>query len=201
MPMIKDWNTFRDMALELVSDGFVPVFGEFCPELEEIVCDCILLAKKKGQKNVTLLINSNGGQNDSLTAIRSSMYQSEIEYTGFVMSRARSNGFRLLQTCKRRVAHSNALLVFHWGHYMLDNSELSAIVKGHSWVAQHIQNVHLTSLEEVNERTGVPIETLIEFATLQRTFTAREALEIGFIDEVVYDIPVSYQAVKEHLDG
>ncbi len=200
MPMIKDWKTFRDMALELAKKGFIPVYGDFCVELEEVVTECIFLAQKQGMKSVTLLINSNGGQNDCFTAIRAAMLQSGIEFTGFVMARARSNGFRVLQVCKIRKALSNSELMFHWGQYRLENNELSAIMEGHDWVLEHVRSGRLTMIQEVSDRTGVSVDDLRQYALFERNFSAEEALKVKFVDEVVKDPPIPTQQLDEQLD-
>ena len=200
MAMIKDWKTFRDMALDLTKKGYIPVYGDFCPELEEVVTECIFLIQKQGMKTATLLINSNGGQNDCFTAIRAAMLQAGIEFTGLVMARARSNGFRLLQICKTRKALSNSDLMFHWGQYRLENNELSAIMEGHSWVLRHVRNGRLTMIQEVSKRTGVSIENLRQYALFERNFSAEEALKMNFIDKVVRDPPIPTQQLNEQLE-
>jgi ATP-dependent protease ClpP protease subunit len=200
MAMIKDWKTFREMALEYAKRGFIPVYGEFCMELEEVVLECIFFTQIQGMKSVTLLINSNGGSNDCFTAIRAAMLLSGIEFTGFVMARAISNGFRLLQTCKIRKALANSGLMFHWGSYRLMNNELSAIMSNRDWTLEHVRNGLLTTLQEISDRTGVPTKTLCQYALFERDFTADEALTINFVDEVAKEPPISTQQLDEQLD-
>jgi len=196
--MIIDWKNFRSMALEMTEKGYIPVFGKFCPELEEVVVESIFQAKKQGKKKVTLLINSNGGQNDSFTAIKSAMVISEMEFTGFVMSRARSNGFRLLQHCHNRLAVRNAELMFHWGQSSLGNSEIASLMDGQTWATDHIVTQRKAMAQEVHERTGVPLNKLYELARYDRMLTAQEGMELNFIDEIVEDTP---QAIKKALEN
>ena len=199
--MIKDWKVFRDIALEHAKAGYIPVYGDFCIELEEVVVECIWFAQKCGHKKVTLLINSNGGTNDCFTAMWAAMIQSGIEFTGLVMARARSNGFRLLQVCKLRKALSNADVMFHWGQYRLDNGEIAAIMAGQSWIAERVRNSRTTMLQEISARTGVSVPDLIQYALYERNFSAEEALRIGFIDEVVQNPPVSANLLDAQLDN
>ena len=197
--MIKDWKVFRDMALEHAKTGVIPVYGEFCIELEEVVVECIWLAQKSGHKKVTLLINSNGGINDCFTSIWAAMIQSGIEFTGLVTARARSNGFRLLQVCKFRKALSNADVMFHWGQYRLDNGEIAAIIAGQDWILERVRNGRMTMLQEVNARTGIPVSDLTQYALYERNFSAEDALKIGFIDEIVKDSPVPTSKLDAQL--
>lgn len=199
--MIKDWNTFRDMALDLTKKGFIPVYGEFCPELDEVITECIFIAQKHGMKEVTLLINSNGGQSDCFTSIRAAMFQSGISFTGLVMARARSNGFRILQVCKTRKALANSEIMFHWGQYRLENSEIAAIMEGHTWVLEHVRRTRSTILSEVSARTGISIVDLQQYALFERNFTAEEALGVGFIDDVVVDPPVPSKLLENQLES
>jgi len=191
MAMIMKWEEYLAMATKMTEEGYIPVFGPFETELEEIVVGCIFLAKSKGQKEITFLINSNGGKSDCFTAIKSAMIISKINFTGFVMSRARSNGFRLLQHCHKRVAVRNAELLFHWGHNPIGNSEIAALINGDKWVIEHIVTSSKATAQEVHERTGIPLKTLYQYALYERPFTAEEALDLKMLDEIVEDFPLS----------
>lgn len=187
--MIADWKDYRQTALALVDNGYIPVFGEFCPELEEIVVECILLAFRKGRKEITLLINSNGGRNDCFNGIKAAMTMTKIKFTGLVMSRASSNGFRLLQHCQKRQAIRNALIMMHWGQISFNNQELAAIMAGETWPLDLIREIKETTLTEVCQRTGIGHDKLVEYSLYERFFTAQQAKDINFIDEVVTDVP------------
>jgi len=196
--MIADWKDYRQMSLGLVENGYIPVFGEFCPELEEIVVECILMAFKKGKKTMTLLINSYGGKDNSFNGIKAAMTMTGIQFTGLVMSRASSNGFRLLQHCHKRQAIRNAMLMFHWGQWPLGNSELAALLAGQNWPLDLLLEARRTILQEVHQRTGVSIDQLTEFALYERFFTAEQALQLNFIDKVIDDIPTKMKHSLPH---
>jgi len=198
--MIKDWKTYRDMALELAKSGMILVYGDFCPELEEVVHDCIFQVQKLGFKTATLLINSNGGHTDSFAAIRGAMFQSGMEFTGLVLSRARSNGFRLLQLCKTRKSLSDAAFKFHWGYFRLENQDLAALMAGNYRCVDHIIKWQRAVLLDVHNRTGVSVHDLEQFALYEVGFTAEEALLLNFIDEIVSDLPVQIPDMEAELD-
>jgi ATP-dependent protease ClpP protease subunit len=199
--MILDWKQYRGIALSLVDDGYIPVFGDFCNELEEVVVECILAAQKKGKKEISLLINSNGGDDSCFNGIKTAMMLTDIEFTGLVMSRARSNGFRILQHCHKRKAISNANLLWHWGTVGLNNGEIAAIMDGQSWPMERIKVLRDTSLQEIFNRTGVSIEKLMEYALYERDFMASEALELNFIDEILEDVPSKIKKKSSEING
>lgn len=115
--MIKNPDEFRNYALSHVKDGYIPVYGDFNDELAEIIIDCIQEAHQKGKEKMTFLIDSNGGWTDSCNAIIARMLHTQIEFTGLVMGKARSNGLRLLMHCKHRQAYRGSALLFHWGSF------------------------------------------------------------------------------------
>lgn len=185
------------MALDMAADSYIPIYGEFCKELEEIVVECIELAKRKGKKTVTLLINSNGGSDDSFTSIKGAMEHSKLEFTGFVTARARSNGFRLLQHCHTRVAVRNATLLFHWGYHKLINSDIAALMDGENGPIDYLVNTRKVIAQEVHQRTGVPIKDLYKYALYERQFLAEDARNMNFIDEIVEDVPDRVQKAEK----
>jgi ATP-dependent protease ClpP protease subunit len=193
--MISEWKDFREQAIQLFKDGYIPVFGFFVPELEEIVVECILGARKLEIKSMTLLINSNGGANDCFTGIKAAMAESKIEFTGLVMSRAKSNGFRLLQHCHIREAVRNAELLFHWGGGGFNNGEISAIMEDQLWPVEHIKTQRYAMAEEVHQRSGVSMKDLFNYALYERSFTAEEALKLNFLDRVRDELPPKMKKV------
>lgn len=123
--MVKDWRTYREQALKLAEEGTIILYGEFCWEMEEIVLDALQVARAKGKKVATVLINSHGGKTNVYTTIKGAMALSGMKFTGIVIGIAASNGFMLLQTCHRRLAIPGSLIMFHWGSWdLLTQSKL-----------------------------------------------------------------------------
>lgn len=187
--MIKDWKSYREQALRMAEDGYILVFGEFCPELEEIVIDSLFLAKSKGKKQVTLLINSFGGKNSAYNSIKGAMTVSGLKFVGIVLGYAKSNAFHLLQLCHKRIALKITTLMFHWGSYQFNNSEISATRRGETWPLDLMIQCELLEAECVSKRTGMPLEKLIEYAEQERNFTGADAVKVGFVDELIDDLP------------
>ncbi len=195
--MIIEPSELRKLALKLLEKDYIPIFGEFNDPLEEIVQECIVKATVEGKKKVTFLINSGGGNTRTFAAMKGVMLESGIEFKGLVTGRACSNAFNLLQQCKNRVATRDALLMFHWGTYPLDNQELATLIAGEIWPIELAKKSKTLWLEQVSQRTGVAQATLIEFALHERGFYGEEALAINFLDEVVKDLPAQvYETLK-----
>jgi ATP-dependent protease ClpP protease subunit len=96
-------------------------------KLAEIAVECIFKARSLKKKRLTLLINSNGGFNTCLAAIKGAMIESGIQFTGLVMGNASSNAFHFLQQCHKRIAVTDAYMMFHWGYQRWDNHQLDAL--------------------------------------------------------------------------
>lgn len=195
--MVMDWKDFRRMALDMVEKGRIPVYGEFCLELQEIIIECIHFAEKRGQKKITLVINSGGGWFDTFSAIKGAMSDSSIEFTGMVVSKAKSSAFHLLQHCHRRIALKDANLMFHWGTQRLNNGDISSLMDGDTWVLDHLVRLRKQSAEDVSKRSGVvSVADLYKFALYEREFSGEEAKDFGFVDEVIDGLP---KGLEGHL--
>lgn len=195
MPRDLYTDEFIKGAKAMAQIGKVPVYGPFNNEMQLLVTECIFIAARsllpQKKKWCTLIIDSNGGSIDVLNGIRSAMIESGLKFRGLVQSRARSCGFDLLQYCHWRVATSNTNLLLHYGGSGLDNGELSAIMEDHEYVIQYHKKRLERSLQDISFRTGVPREKLHEYSRFERNILAEEALELGFLDEVISSVPRS----------
>lgn len=195
--MIIEPKELRAFVQQMSEQGYLPIFGEFNDQMEEIVVEAILRAKIKGTKTLTLLINSNGGQTNVFSSIKATMLESGITFKGIVMGKAASNGFNMLQQCNERVAVRDAMLMFHWGQQQFSNQMLAAMVAGETWPVELAVEKELLYARQVSERTGVSMDDLMRFALYERYFTASQALAIHFIDSIIDDLPAK---VKQALE-
>ncbi len=155
----------------------------------EVVLDCIRKAMEKGRKTITFLIDSNGGADESMMAIRAAMQVSGMEFTGLVMGKARSNGFNLLQLCTKRQALAGSGLVFHFGWWKFNNAELVAMVRGDAWPVERAVEDRTRMMGELAERSGQPIDFLLALAQAERELSGNEAKQMGFVDEILDALP------------
>lgn len=186
---LRDWRVYREQALDLAKEGYIPVIGDFSRELEEIFLECILCAKSVGKREARLLINSNGGIVVSCAAMRGAMALSGLKFTGIVVGRAFSSGFLLLQACHKRLGVSGAFVMFHWGTMNFVNTQLTAIVKEKTWPVEEMRRELLEIVKFVSKRTGIKTSTLISYAGDERFFTAEDAVKIGYLDGVLASLP------------
>ncbi len=194
--MIIDYVKFRENALGMVVDGYVPIFWEFNDQMSEIVNECIWRAKKDGKTELTLLIDSNGGSNWAFNSIRGTMIESGIVFRGLVLGKALSNGFNILQACHQREALAGATLMFHWGNQTFNNSELNAMINDEAWVIEFAIEKELQTLRFVSKRTGISEKQLRKIAVQERFYPAKFALKENMIDKIIDEIPM---AVKKSL--
>lgn len=194
--MVTKKEKLLEMALAMTRKGYIPVYGDFDSLMEEIVIACITEAQLRGQKELTLLINSDGGGNNAAAAIRSTMTKSGIHFTGYVVSRARSNGLLTLLHCHRRIASFEATLMFHWGYWRFDNGMLAELVEAalmpddekpkdsHLWPVRTVVSALITTAKRVADASNLTLEELVRMAVVERDLRAEEALDMGLIDEI-----------------
>jgi len=184
--MIKSAKEMRDYALEHLSGNVIPIYGEINGDMTEIVIDCIHQATKEGIKKIELHIDSDGGWTESYAAITAKMKSSGIEFTGIVFGKAMSSGLMLLLDCKHRLAYPDSKILFHWGGSSLSNSEFAALMDGHDPMDYHRKRL-ARIVNTVSEQTGISVEELKYLARYDQKLSADQALEYGFIDEVIRD--------------
>lgn len=188
-------DEFIKNSREMARIGKIPVFGYFGPEMRELVVECIWIASRtllpQKKEWCTLFIDSSGGDVDVLNSIRTAMNESSLKFRGVVQARALSCGFVLLQYCNWRVATVNTNLLVHYGGSGLRNEELTAIMEDHEYVANYHKNRLDQMVKDIMERSGVSQMKLHEYSRFERRILAQEALEMGFLDEVVSTVPKS----------
>ncbi|MBP7118998.1 ATP-dependent Clp protease proteolytic subunit [Candidatus Woesebacteria bacterium] len=196
--VIVDYVKFRDNALLMAEDGYIPVFGEFNEPLAEIVGECIWKIKRSGKKEATLLIDSGGGKNVAFNTMRSTMIESGLTFRGLVLGRACSNGFNILQACHTRESVSGAYFMYHWGTAWLGNNELDALINGEQWVIDFVIEMEMNTMRFISERTGIPIKELKTIAKQERYYPAKFALKANMIDRIINHVPLAIiETMKE----
>jgi ATP-dependent protease ClpP protease subunit len=106
---------------------------------------------------------------------------SQAETRGLVVADAQSAGFRILQACDRRLAYPWARFQFHapaLGGCRIDSDRWEQSIK-------ETQYAHEEQLEVYARRSGQSIRLCRKWAKEEKSFYAPEALELGFIDEIV----------------
>jgi ATP-dependent protease ClpP protease subunit len=150
-----------------------------------------LAAKERGQEWLTLHIDSYGGEVAVLDAIRMAMYETRLKFVGFVMTRAMSAAFDLLQHCDWRVGLSGMLLMAHYGSTGVSNATL-AMLHETPKMALELERARIEeSLKFYARRSGLPVRRIHELCRSDVRFTSHQALAMGFLDEVIDPAPTT----------
>jgi ATP-dependent protease ClpP protease subunit len=186
---------FIKNSLDEAKFGRVPIYGEFDQNLENLVIKCILIASRSEKLETpgwcTLFIDSKGGSIPSQLRILSTMKESKLKFKGYVVYKAISSGFNLLQNCDWREGNPYSQYLFHYGDrgYNLNNHQQALLLEGNFDRIKLINEENRVRLEETSQRTKLTVTELHELAKKDKYLTASEALEFGFIDEISISLP------------
>jgi ATP-dependent Clp protease, protease subunit len=148
----------------------------------QICAQLLLLAAEDPSRDIALYINSPGGSVTAGMAIFDTMTFVDCDVATYAMGLAASMGQFLLSagTRGKRYALPHARIMMH---------QPSAGIGGTaSDIAIQAEQFKLTKAEMaklISEHTGQPLEQVQADSERDRWFTAHEAQEYGFVDEVV----------------
>jgi ATP-dependent Clp protease protease subunit len=148
----------------------------------QISAQLLLLAAEDPKRDIHLYINSPGGSVTAGMAIYDTMQLVEPDVATFALGLAASMGQFLLSagTPGKRYALAHARILMH---------QPSAGVAGTaSDIAIQAEQYKLTKREMaelIAEHTGQPVERVIADSDRDRWFTAAQALDYGFVDQVL----------------
>ena len=155
-------------------------------EVDDDICnrlcgELLLLAAEDPERDITLYINSPGGSVQAGMALYDMMQFVPCDVATVAMGFAASMGQLLLCAGApgKRYALPNARIVMH--------QPLGGIGGSAADIQIQAENLLYTKrrLAEINARhTGQPLERIQADSDRDRWFTAREALEYGFVDHI-----------------
>ncbi|TDE19894.1 ATP-dependent Clp protease proteolytic subunit [Actinomadura sp. 6K520] len=142
----------------------------------------ITLAREDASTDIALWIHSHGGSVPSMLAIRDVMRLVPCDVSTLVLGVAYSAGQFLLSSGTRgkRRAMPHARVLMHQGSAGIAGAAVDIELQ-----ANDLRHTRDTVLGLIAEDTGQPLERVFEDSLHDRWFTAREALDYGFIDSVV----------------
>lgn len=140
------------------------------------------LATENSSADIALWIHSPGGSVPSMLAIRDVMRIIPCDVSTLVLGIACSAGQFLLSagTHGKRRAMPHSRVLMHQGSAGIAGAAVDIELQ-----ANDLRHTRDTVLGIIAEDTGQPIERVFEDSLHDRWYTAREALEYGFIDAVV----------------
>jgi ATP-dependent Clp protease protease subunit len=147
-----------------------------------LVTQLLTLAAEDPAADIALWINSPGGSVPSMLAIRDTMRLVPCAVTTLALGLACSAGQFLLSggTRGKRFALPHSRILMHQGSAGIGGSAVEVEVQ-----ANDLRHMRDTVLGIIAEDTGQPVERIFEDSAHDRWYTAAEAKEYGFIDEVV----------------
>ena len=142
----------------------------------------LTLAAEDPAADIALWIHSPGGSVPSMLAIRDVMRLVPCDVSTLAIGLACSAGQFLLSSGTRgkRSALPHARILMHQGSAGIGGSTVEVEVQ-----ADDLRHMRQTVIGIISDDTGQPVERIFEDSLHDRWFTARQAVEYGFIDRVV----------------
>ena len=141
--------------------------------------DLVAQAKEAGCAKLTVRINSMGGYCYDGLAIGDCLRNCGMETVGVVYGTAQSMASYILQCCTVRQAHKNATLMFHQPSAGVYGTVDELLVQ-----AQYLCGMRDKMFEDMGARCGMSGEALSQEHMTMKMYSAEQALERGFIDEI-----------------
>lgn len=157
----------------------------------------LTLAAEDPGTDIALWIHSLGGSVPSMLAIRDVMRLVPCDVATVALGLACSAGQFLLSagTKGKRYALPHARVLMHQGSAGIGGSAVEIEIQ-----ANDLRHIRDTVLGLIAEDTGQPVETVYEDSLHDHWYTAREAIEFGFVDHLVesFDqvMPVRTEAAR-----
>jgi ATP-dependent Clp protease protease subunit len=167
----------------LLAERIVVLGSEVNDEIaNRITAQLLLLAADDGDKDITLYINSPGGSVTAGMAIFDTMELIECDVATWAMGLAASMGQVLLTAGApgKRYTLPHARILMHQGSAGLGGTASDIKIQADQW------NLSKQELNAITaERTGKTVEQIERDGDRDRWFTAKEALDYGFVDHIV----------------
>jgi ATP-dependent Clp protease protease subunit len=150
-----------------------------------LCAELLLLSAEDPHRDISLYINSPGGSVSAGLAIYDTMRLIPNDVSTLAMGLAASMGQFLLSagTPGKRYALPHSRILMHQGSAGIGGTAIDIEIQAEN--LEHVKNV-LLSL--ISEHTGQPRERIERDSLRDRWFTAEEAREYGFVDQVLIDV-------------
>ena len=145
----------------------------------------LLLSAEDKRADISLWINSPGGSVSAMLAIRDVMRLIPNDVATLAMGMAASAGQFLLSagTPGKRHALPHARILLHQGSAGIGGTAMDIEIQ-----AKDLRYTRDTVLALVSEDTGQPVEIIERDSRRDRWFSAQEAMDYGFVDQVVSSV-------------
>jgi ATP-dependent Clp protease protease subunit len=148
----------------------------------QICAQLLLLSAEDPGRDIALYINSPGGSVTAGMAIFDTMTFVDCDVATYAMGLAASMGQFLLSagTRGKRYALPHARIMMHQPSGGIGGTAADIAIQ-----AEQIKLTKVEMAELIAEHTGQPVDQIRADSERDRWFTAKQALEYGFVDQVV----------------
>jgi len=148
----------------------------------KLCAELLLLSAEDPKRDIALYINSPGGSVSAGLAIYDTMRLIPNDVSTLAMGLAASMGQFLLSagTPGKRYALPHARVLMHQGSAGIGGTAIDIEIQAEN--LEHTKNVMLGLIAE---HTGQPVEVIERDSLRDRWFTAEEARDYGFVDQVL----------------
>ncbi|SDJ36059.1 ATP-dependent Clp protease, protease subunit [Frankineae bacterium MT45] len=148
----------------------------------QICAQLLLLSAEDDTRDINLYINSPGGSVTAGMAIFDTMELIPCDVATWAMGLAASMGQFLLSAGAKgkRYALPHARILMHQGSAGLGGTASDIRIQAEQWNLTKVEMSEITALH-----TGQTVEKITADGDRDRWFTAKEALDYGFVDHIV----------------
>lgn len=150
-----------------------------------LCAELLLLSAEDAHRDISLYINSPGGSVSAGLAIYDTMRLIPNDVSTLALGLAASMGQFLLSagTPGKRYALPHSRVLMHQGSAGIGGTAIDIEIQAEN--LEHTKNVMVGLIAE---HTGQPVEKVEQDALRDRWFTAEQAREYGFVDQVLTDL-------------
>ncbi|WP_395695485.1 ClpP family protease [Nocardioides sp.] len=173
-------------AERLLHQRIIVLGQEVDDEIANKICaELLLLSAEDPHRDISLYINSPGGSVSAGLAIYDTMRLIPNDVSTLALGLAASMGQFLLSagTPGKRYALPHARILMHQGSAGIGGTAVDIEIQ-----AENLEHVKEVVLSLIAEHTGQPREVVERDSLRDRWFTAEQARDYGFVDQVLTDV-------------
>ncbi len=154
---------------------------------QRLCSSLLLLSAEDPRRDISLYINSPGGSVTAGLAIYDTMRLIPNDVSTLALGLAASMGQFLLSagTPGKRFALPHSRVLMHQGSAGIGGTAVDIEIQ-----AENLEHTKSVLMRLIAEHTGQPVERVEQDALRDRWFTAEQARDYGFVDEVLRDLAV-----------
>ena len=173
-------------AERLLHQRIIVLGQEVDDEIANKICaELLLLSAEDPHRDISLYINSPGGSVSAGLAIYDTMRLIPNDVSTLALGLAASMGQFLLSagTPGKRYALPHARILMHQGSAGIGGTAVDIEIQ-----AENLEHVKEVVLSLIAEHTGQPRQVVERDSLRDRWFTAEQARDYGFVDQVLTDV-------------